>query len=143
MKRKVLFLLSLLFLLPLILAMGALQTPSVNKIPVPAKKFSATFVDQVDVVTDCREVSIEGETFLDGRRGEGINAIPFENIAEISFLVRKGGELIGMVKLRDGSTLQLALNNKQTAYGRTKYGVFQIKLSELKKMIIGKASQRN
>ncbi len=143
MGKKVLFGLILLFLLPILLSMGSLQTPSVGKIPIPAKKFSVTFMDEVDVATDCQEASIDGETFLEGRRGEGMNAIPFDNIAEISFLAQNGGKLIGAVKLRDGAILQLALNRNQTAYGRTKYGIFQIKLSKLKKMIIGKPSQRN
>lgn len=42
------------------------------------------------------------------------------------------------MKLRDGSTVQLMLLKNQKAYGQTKYGTFQIKLSDLKKMTISR-----
>jgi len=36
---------------PVILGMGALGDSPANKIPVPDKKFTVTFIDQMDVVT--------------------------------------------------------------------------------------------
>ena len=138
MKRTTLSLLIFLLLSPLLAGMGALQTQSPEKIPVPAKKYLATFIDQADFVTDCRDVSIDGGTFLEGKRGKGTDVIPFENIAEISLLLETD-KLTGIVKLRDGNTTQLILNHNQIAYGHTKYGTFQIKLSELKKVVIKKS----
>ncbi len=138
MKRNALSVLIVLLLLPLLTGMGALQTQSPLKIPVPAKKYLATFTDQADFVTDCRDVSIDGETFLEGKRGKGVDAIPFENITEVLFL-QEGAQLTGIVKLRDGSTMQLRLDNNKMAYGYTNYGTYQIKLSELKKMILRKS----
>ncbi len=138
MKRNALSVLIILLSLPFLSGMGALQPQSPQKIPVPAKKYFATFTDQADFVTDCRDVSIEGETFLEGKRGKGVDAIPFENITEVLFLL-EGVQLTGTVKLRDGNTAQLRLDNNKMAYGRTNYGTFQIKLSELKKMILRKS----
>ena len=120
-------------LLPLLMAMGSLQNESPEKIPVPAKKYAVTFIDVADVVTDCRDVSIEGATFVEGKRGNGSNSISFDNIAVITFL-QEGEKLTGTVKLKDGNAIQLALNKNQKAYGRTRYGTFQIKLSELKRL---------
>jgi hypothetical protein len=45
-------------------------------------------------------------------------------------------QLIGLVKLRDGGTSELTLNKAQKAYGQTKYGTFQIKMADLKKLVI-------
>lgn len=134
MKRKFQIIVLLLALLPLLAAMSSLQDRSPEKIPVPTKKYLATLIDVTDVMTDCREVSIEGATFLEGKRGNGSNSISFDNIAEITFL-QEGEKLTGTVKLKDGNAIQLALNKNQKAYGRTKYGTFQIKLSELKRLI--------
>lgn len=137
MKRDKLVLFLLLVLLPFFMAMGALQGQNPEKIPVPAKKYAATFIDQMDIITDCREISLNGETFMEGKRGNGTIAIPFENIMELSFL-RGGDKLDVAVKLRDGNSIQLGMNGNQIAYGRTKYGTYQIKLYELKKMTISK-----
>jgi hypothetical protein len=142
MKGRFYLLFSILAVLPFLLAMGALSgESSPDKIPVPAKKFTATFIDQTDVITECRDVSIEGGTFIEGKRGEGTYALPFENIRSI--LVRvSDGKLQGIVTLHDGSTMELGLNKNQKAYGHTKYGTFQIRLSDLKKMIIGEGQKK-
>ena len=138
MKKNMTAFVMLFVFLPLLSGMGAFQGQSPEKIPVPTKKFAATFVDQTDVLTDLRDVSIEGGTFLEGSRGEGAIAISFDNIREVSFLL-DGAKLRGITTLRDGQTIELTLNKNQRAYGHTKYGTFQIKLSDLKKIILNKA----
>jgi hypothetical protein len=137
MKKSKLTFLIFFGLLPILTAMSALQSQSPEKIPVPEKKYIATFVDQIDMITDCRNISIDGETFLEGKRGNGTNTIPFEIITEVSF-IREGEKLNGVVKLRDGNVVELSLNKNQRAYGHTKYGTYQIKLADLKKMILSK-----
>lgn len=135
--KKFVSTLLLLTAVPLLIGMGSLQGPaSPDKIPVTVKKYTATFVDQLDVVTECRDVSIEGSTFLEGRRGEGTYTISFDNIEKISFRLN-ADQLIGVVTLRDGSTSDLILTKNQKAYGRTQYGTFQVKLADLKKLNIG------
>jgi hypothetical protein len=130
----------LLIAIPVLIGMGSLQGPtSPEKIPLPVKKFTAVFVDQMDVATDCSEASIEGTTFLEGKRGEGTYTISFDNIDQISFRLN-AEQLTGVVKLRDGGTSELILNKTKRAYGRTKYGTFQIKLSDLKKLVIRTAA---
>jgi len=123
----------LFILLPLLIAMGSSPSYSPTEIPIPAKKFQANFIDLMDVVTECREVSIEGKTFLAGKRGNGTIAIPFENIREIT-LLSQGEKLNALVKLKDGHTIEVTLERNLSVYGRTKYGNFQIKLGELKKV---------
>lgn len=51
-------------------------------------------------------------------------------------------QLIGIVKLSDGGRSELNLNKTQKAYGRTKYGTFQLKMVDLKKLVIRTAAQR-
>ncbi len=46
------------------------------------------------------------------------------------------GELRASARLLDGSEVVLNVNKDRKAFGKTKYGTFQIKLSDLKKMSI-------
>jgi hypothetical protein len=133
-RRRLLWIVMLV--LPLVLGMGSRSNDSPEKIPAPLKKFRASFIDQMDVLTQCTNVSIDGETYLQGKRGEGNYTIGFDRIASV-VLHLSGGKLIGVVKLRDGTSLELILNGSQKAYGFTGYGTFQIRLQDLKKMTIG------
>jgi len=122
-------------LLPLFMGMGASGGSSPERIPVPAKKFTAVFIDQTDNETEARDVSIEGGTFLEGRKGEGTFAIAFENIKYMNFVMLEA-KLQCMIYTRDGNTFQLVVNKNQKAFGRTPYGTFQILLGDLKRMTI-------
>ena len=125
----------IIFLVPFLVGMGSiLGEDSSDKIPVPKLKFKAMFIDQMDVVTECTEISIQGKTFIEGKKGKGLYTIPFENIKSILFLFRNG-ELTGIVKLRDGSETTLVLMRDHKAYGRTHVGTFQVKLINLKKIV--------
>ncbi len=122
-------------MIPLFLGMGSSGSGSPDKIPVPVKKFKVVVVDQMDVVTEAQDASIDGATFVEGKRGEGIFTVAFENISSVVFF-RKEGILTGNLKLRDGASQTLILQGNKRLFGRTAYGTFQIPLSELKKMTV-------
>lgn len=136
MKRSARFITILLMLLSVCtLGMGVLGEGPTGKIPVPEKKFIASFVDQTDVVTECSDVSIEGNTFIEGKKGEGVYTVPFDRIRNVLFQ-KRGNELRGVVRLSDGSEVELVLNKERKAYGKTEFGTFQIRLADLKKLTI-------
>lgn len=126
----------IVFLVPLLMGMGSMtgnDTP--DKIPVPEKKFNVTFIDQMDIVTTCTEASIDGKTFMEGRKGKGVYTIPFDAIASVTFLAREN-ELKALVYLKNKDTDELILDSSGTAFGRTAHGTFQIDVMDIKKMII-------
>jgi hypothetical protein len=128
----------ILFFLPFVFGMGSLDgSDSADKIPVPKEKYSVTFVDQMNVITECKNASIQGETFIKGRKGDGTYTISFELIKDIYFLLQDR-TIKGVVNLKSGDTIELVADGKQKAYGNTKYGTFQIKISDLKKIIVNK-----
>jgi hypothetical protein len=140
--KRLFFFIIILIVLPLLLGMGSPRGEgSPEKIPVPVKKYRTSFIDQTDVMTECRDVSIEGGTFIEGKRGDGIYTISFDNINYVTFRLNEG-RLYGLIKLNDGNTVELILNKDQRAYGLTKFGTFQIKLLDLKKLTIGGSSQK-
>ncbi len=128
----------IMIIVPLLMAMGGIMgEDSPDKIPIPDEKFNAVFIDQLNVTTECTNVSIQGKSFVEGKKGEGTYAIPFQNISSIIFLLRNG-LLEGHVALKEGNEMTLILKKDHKAYGKTKYGTFQIKLIDLKKMVFTK-----
>ena len=125
----------LLAISPLLLGMSGVGNESPARIPIPEKNFLASFMDHSDIVTEATMVTIDGGTFLEGKRGEGTYTIAFENIRYADFLLQKE-ELTARIILKDGSTQVLTVNKKAKAYGKTKYGTFQIRLADLKRMTI-------
>ncbi|HPC00353.1 MAG TPA: hypothetical protein PK836_01575 [Syntrophales bacterium] len=115
------------------MAMSSLTGSSPDTIPKPAKSFKAVFIDQMDVTTEVRDVTIEGGVFVEGKVGEGTVTVAFDKMSEMTPLMRDG-RLWGNIKLRDGNTVEIVLNKTHRAYGRTPYGTFQIRLSDVKKM---------
>ena len=126
----------IIFLVPFLLAMGSItgnDTP--DTIPVTEQKFRATFVDEMDIVTPCLEASINGKTYIEGKKGRGVYTIPFEQVEHITFL-SQGEGVKGVVRLKNKDTEELTLDGTGKAYGRTAHGTFQIGITDLKKMII-------
>ena len=133
---KRIFMILILTLVPALMGMGAAGSGSKpGTIPIPVKKFQAVVIDQLDIVTEIQDASIDGETFLEGKKGEGTFTVAFENMQSINFLVNEG-KLYGQVKLNDGSTIMLGLSKIKKVFGRTSYGTFQISLGDIKKMTV-------
>ncbi len=134
--KRVALLLSVLAVVPLMMAMGTFPgNGSTDRIPIPEKEFSATFVDQMDVTVECRDASIEGKTFVEGKKGEGVYIVDFDRINQVNFRMQED-RLYATILLKDGNSLELVLNKERKAYGRAKYGTFQVKLSSLKRMVL-------
>jgi hypothetical protein len=133
--------LPILLLAPILMAMGGFTELPADKVPATKRDYSVVYVDQMDVITECKQASIEGNTFIEGKRGEGSMAIDFEKIKSVAFRI-KGNDLIALIKLRDGSETVLVVAKDKKAYGRTKFGAFQIRLADLKTMILSSSPKR-
>jgi len=131
--RRPLF--AILFLSMWVVLTGMSQPPQ-GRIPTPEIDFAATFIDDQDISTNCREVSWEGKTFLTGMRGKGIVTIPFEKVKRVLFI---GGVLEGrrdaQVTLRDGEVVAVTFDSESRVYGMTSYGSYQITVKNLKEIL--------
>jgi len=124
-----------------LLGMGSFDEGIPNKIPEPADNFSAKIIDQHDVSSNITHFSHDGLTFLSGKRGGGFISIPFTNIQCINF-IKKGSNQFATVIMKKGAEVELKMDEDGIFYGKLSYGLFSIKIGEVKKIIInGKAGQ--
>ncbi|MBN1472808.1 MAG: hypothetical protein JW925_13605 [Syntrophaceae bacterium] len=126
----------ILVALPFILGMSSFNgVSSPSKIPMTQKKYIVTFTDQMDVSTECRDASIDGLTLIEGQIGNGIHAINFDKIRHIVFHLRNEN-LFADITFIDGNFIELKVKKSAKAFGVTKYGTFEIRLIDLKKIIV-------
>jgi len=135
MKMRSEYLVFVVFI-PVLMGMGSFNTAGpADTIPVPEKSFQATFVDTMGVATTCSDVSIDGDVFVYGKRGEGIYTVPFDAIKEIVFL-KQGGRVTASIHMRSGGTEDVIVDKALTVFGKTQYGTFTIDIENLKKIVI-------
>ncbi|HET58536.1 MAG TPA: hypothetical protein ENN35_08870 [Deltaproteobacteria bacterium] len=140
--KKLLLLAAVLLAVPFISAMGTMPETTVSEsIPNPEKNIEAVFLDQMDVATECSHISIEGKVYLDGTRGKGAYVLPLENVDTVSFYLKEG-VLTAQVRMKEsGEKISLTVNPDRRAFGKTRWGTFQIKLGDLKSITITGSSR--
>ncbi len=115
--------------------MGGVGEEKLTKIPEPDDNFSATLIDQRDVSSRVTLFSLEGQTFLSGKRGGAMVSIPFENIKEINFYAR-GRDIFAMVTMKKEPQVELEMEKDRVFYGQLSYGLLSIKVEYVKKITI-------
>ncbi|UCG67518.1 MAG: hypothetical protein JSW12_11310 [Deltaproteobacteria bacterium] len=115
--------------------MGGVGEEKLTKIPEPDDNFSATLIDQRDVSSHITLFSLEGQTFLSGKRGGAMVSIPFGNIKEINFYAR-GRDIFAMVTMKKEPQVELEMEKDRVFYGQLSYGLLSIKVEYVKKTTI-------
>ena len=115
--------------------MGGVGEEKLTKIPEPDDNFSATVIDQRDVSSRITLFSLEGQTFLSGKRGGAIVSIPFENIKEINFYAR-GRDIFAMVTMKKEPQVELEMEKDRAFYGQLSYGLLFIKVEYVKNITV-------
>ena len=115
--------------------MGGLGEQDLTKIPEPDHDFSATVVDQRDIASDITLMSLEGQTFLIGKRGGATVSIPFGNIRAITLSMRDN-DLYATVAMIGQPQVELEMDKNRVLYGQLSYGYFAIKMEDIRKITI-------
>lgn len=128
-----------------ILFVAALSLMGMGKmdggLPVPDKEVTAVINDSEGLTLNLTQFSINGKTFLQGKLGAGLVAIPFSQIRVITFSSETKGISV-RVELTDHSQQNLLLEKGLTAYGKIRAGSYQIPLDQLKKIEIQGVTER-
>ncbi len=101
---------------------------------LPARDFSATFVDADGTRMAVSRVTSGGGASLEGDLGRGRLRVPFDNIARIAFQPADNDRerVRVQVTLREGEPVTLTLRSTTTFYGRAQGGAYQIRARDLK-----------
>lgn len=119
-----------------LLGMGKMETNGKpEEIPVPDREVTAVVVDLEGVTLHLSQFSINGQTVLSGKLGAGKAAVLFSQIKAVT-LALEANVLRARVDLADNQIVNLILDRGLTAYGRTRFGTYQVQLDQLKKIEI-------
>ncbi len=106
-----------------------------TEIPEPETDLTATLIDQEGLSSRITRFSLEGNTFIPGKRGGATVNIPFENIQKLDFR-KRGNDLDVVVSLKKGETVELKMDEGQNFYGKLPYGTLSIKAGQVKRITI-------
>lgn len=101
------------------------------EVPKTKENFAVTIHDSSAVSTRLTRFSIDGETFLPARRGEGRLSIPFDRIEEVSF--RNGAASVRLKGERQ--PVEVSVDKRLTAYGLSEYGPYRITLKDVRRVV--------
>jgi hypothetical protein len=127
-----------------LMGMGKMgQSDKPGEIPVPDKEVTAVITDGEGLILNLTQFSINGKTYLSGRLGAGLVAVPFSQIRVMSFSTEPKGTAVKVeLTLTDRSQMNLLLEKGLTAYGKIKAGTYQVFLEQLKKIEIQGVAER-
>jgi hypothetical protein len=115
--------------------MGELGGIPAGTIPETDENIKVQIVDRSGVSTELSSFSMDGQTFLDGRRGDGRMNIFFRDLREISFGKVSGEEVPVEFLLKSGSRLQLNVRKRTLFYGDTGYGAYRIPARDVSRIV--------
>jgi hypothetical protein len=125
-----------------LMGMGKMdQSEKSGEIPVPDKEVSAVINDSEGLTLNLTQFSINGKTFLQGKLGAGLVAVPFSQIRVMTLASEPKGITV-KVELNDRSQLNLILEKGLTAYGKIRAGTYQVLLDQIKKIEIQGITER-
>jgi hypothetical protein len=131
---------SLLFLLVaaiFLTGMGNLGGAPVGTVPKVEEEIKAKVTDQSGVVTTLDHFSLDGQTVIEGDRGNASVTIQLRDIDTLTIRPAEVKDKIGaIIKLKDGQEVQLQLRKRLFFNGSTGYGAFVIRAVDVKSIQI-------
>ncbi len=118
--------------------MGGLGGTPEGTIPKTEENVQAKIVDRSGVSTELSRFSMDGNVFLEGRRGEGKMSVFFRNLKEISFGPVSGEDVAADLLLKSGSRQQLKVLKSAVFYGDTGNGAFHISAGDVSRIVFPK-----
>lgn len=113
--------------------MGNLNGAPVGTVPKVEEEIKARVTDQKDIVTNLVQFSLDGQTVIEGTRGNATVTIQLHDIDTISMRSIEEKETISTtIKLKDGQEVQMQLRKRLFFNGSTGYGAFVIRAADVK-----------
>lgn len=129
MKSLLLLLLAAVFLT----GMGNLNGAPVGTVPKAEEEIKARVTDLSGVVTTLEHFSLDGQTIIEGERGNASVSIQLHDIATLALRPSDAKDKIAAhIQLKDGQEVQLQLRKRLIFNGSTGYGAYVIRAVDVK-----------
>ena len=117
--------------------MGNLGGAPVGTVPKVEEEIKATVTDQSGVVTTLQQFSLDGQTVIEGERGNASVTIQLRDIDSLLLRAAEAKDkIIADIKLKDGLEVQLHLRKRLIFNGSTGYGAFVIRADDVNRIDI-------
>lgn len=128
-KYLLLILVAALFLT----GMGNLGGAPAGTVPQVEEEIKARVTDKSGVDTRLEHFSLDGQTVIEGERGNATVTIQLRDIATLSLRpAEEKDKVTAFVKLKSGQDVQLQLRKRLIFNGSTGYGAFVIRAIDVK-----------
>ena len=118
--------------------MGNLGGTPEGMVPKTEENIKAQLIDRSGMTTELSRFSMDGEVFLEGRRGEGQMSVFFRDLKEVSFGSVSGDMVPVDMLLKSGSRLQLKVRKSVVFHGSTGTGAYRISAHDVSRIVFPK-----
>ncbi len=115
--------------------MGSLGGAPEGTVPKTDENIKAQLVDRSGVTSELTTFSMDGNVFLDGKRGEGNMSVKFHDLKEITFGPVSGDLVPADLFLKAGGKLQLRVSKSAVFYGDMGTGAFRIPAHNVSRIV--------
>ena len=131
--RPVQFLLLILISAIFLTGMGNLGGAPTGTVPKVDEEIKANVTDESGVVTTLEHFSLDGQTMIEGERGNASVTIQLRDIDSLSLRPSElKDKITATIKLKNGQEIQLMLRKRLFFNGSTGYGAFVIQAADVK-----------
>lgn len=117
--------------------MGNLGGAPVGTVPKVEEEIKAKVTDQSGVITTLQQFSLDGQTVIEGERGNASVTIQLRDIDSLALRPSDAKDKItAIIKLKDGQEIQLQLRKRLIFNGSTGYGAFVIRAVDVNRIDI-------
>ncbi len=119
----------------LLTGMGNMGGSPEGTVPKTSENIKAQVVDRSGVSTELSRFSLDGNVFIDGRRGEGQMSVFFRDLKEVTFSPVKGDDAPAELMLKSGVRVQLMVKKSTLFYGDSGVGAFRIAVGDVSRIV--------
>ena len=96
-------------------------------------------MDRTGLSTQIRQVSLDGKTYIVGKRGDADVTIPFDRIAILEVLSATDDQLMATAELDDQNRIDIIAKPRIHLYGKASFGTFKILLRDVSRIVFDRS----
>lgn len=102
-----------------------------GSVPEPDENYTVSLQDRSGTRSGVSQFSMDGNTYFEGWLGDGKVTVFFQNLKSVEFGDISGEHVHTLLALKTGETLKVTSRKRAMFYGKTSYGNYQIRASDI------------